>query len=98
METARCKDCFHLQKHKEVTAVFFSSALKLSIRVENPSNNELKSNKMGAYKGQQTYLFKTSCCPQNRLRNIASFLLSTASVFEASTADIFLCNFGMTFT
>lgn len=64
--------------------------------MENPSNNKLKSNKMDGYKGQQTYLFKTSCCPQNRRSNTARFLISTASVFEANTADIFLCNFGVT--
>lgn len=39
------KSCFHLQKHKEVTAVFLRSVLTLSIKVENSSNNELSLTK-----------------------------------------------------
>lgn len=39
------KSCFHFQNHKEETAVFLISVLTLSIKVENPSNNELSLTK-----------------------------------------------------
>lgn len=97
VKTARCKELF--SSPKAWRSDWGSFKIILNIWVSKWKTKTVMSSvwQWGAYKGQQTYLCKTSCHPQNKLGNIAGILCTSASIFEVSAADVLL-NFDVTFT